>query len=312
MRVASIDIGTNTLRLFIGELRGKELVPLLLKREITRLGGGFKHGVLHPESIKRTLKSIKEFMEIINEYRVERVRAVGTRILRDAFNKSEFIELIKKECGLKVEIISWEAEARLTLKGVLAGTGISEGLPRDDFRGIIFDIGGGSTEFILTDGVLPLKVRSLDLGVVYLTERFIHSDPPSTEELSRLKDEVREKLSELDEDFRMKPSILIGTAGTITTLALIDQDLDFYDRGRINGYILYKKRVEMIFNRIKGLTLKERRNIRGLDRGREDIIIAGIIITVEVMDGLGFEKLKVSDCGLVEGLLLDMVEQVKA
>jgi exopolyphosphatase/guanosine-5'-triphosphate,3'-diphosphate pyrophosphatase len=304
MRIASIDIGTNTLRLFIGEVKDNELKSLITIREITRLGGIFRNNNLSYDSMSRTLKTIKSFMKIIYEYEVDKIRAAGTKVLRDAVNKKEFIDMVRKECNLNIEVIPWDEEARLTLKGVLFGIKSVNKDLLNGAKGIVFDIGGGSTEFIFTDGELTLSTRSLDLGVVYLTERFIHSDPPFPLEIFNLKEEIRDKLSDIKE-YSVNDILLIGTAGTITTLAVMDQNLPSYDRDKINGYILYRKNIENIFNDMKTLTLEERSKIKGLDKGREDIILAGIMITLEVMNTLNADKLIVSDYGLVEGIALD-------
>lgn len=314
--LASIDIGTNTFRILISDLDDNGILhPKLLKREITRLGGGFTaNGALTEESMARGVSTLSTFSELLREHGVKKVRAVATSVVREATNGVDFSKLIKKETGLDVEVIGGEEEASLALKGVLSCVTVGTGYA------LTFDIGGGSTEYILSNRANPLYSESLKLGVVHATETFLKSDPPKEEEVDRLTAHIegmlrpflerlagmglREKLPLANSDIT-----LIGTAGTITTLAAMDMGLESYDPSKINNHFLTYETVKRLFTLILPLTLNERRSLKALEGGREDLIIAGTIIVLKTMEVFGFEKMMVSDGGLLEGVLVDMLEK---
>jgi len=310
MKLASIDIGTNTLRLLIADVDGNgNMNDILLRREITRLGGGFDGSRLHPESIKRTMNALRSFASIIAEHGVCKVRSAATSIVREAVDGESFIDDLRRETGLVVDIISGEIEASLTLKGVLSA------LDGAEKTALIFDIGGGSTEYIVAEKGAVKGLKSLNMGVVSLTERYLRSDPPSGSDISDISDRVDDFLLGLKGD--MKPldliesadeAILVGTAGTITTLAALDQELDIYDTRKINNYILTKRSILDLFDRLVAMTNMERAAMRGLEEGRADLIIAGTIIVLRTMEDFNFDEMVVSDYGLLEGLLLDLAE----
>lgn len=316
--LASIDIGTNTFRLLISDLDDNGVLhPKLLKREITRLGGGFAADrALTEESMARGLSTLSAFSKLLREHGVKRVRAVATSVVREAENGRDFISLVKDKTGLDVEVIGGEEEASLALKGVLSCVN-----PKSRYA-LVFDIGGGSTEYILSDVNTPVYSESLKLGVVHATEAFLRSDPPKEDEIERISSHVVERLTPFKDNLanrelsdRLPPRnsdiTLIGTAGTITTLAAMDQGLETYDPSRINNHILSYDTVKSLFNIMLPLTLSERRRLKALEGGREDLIIAGTIIVLKTMEVFGFEKMLVSDGGLLEGVLVDMVEKQK-
>ncbi len=310
--IASLDIGTNTLRLLIAEdnTNSRDFRPLLIKREITRLGEGFsKRGYLSEEAIERTIETLKTFSQLMRSYEVSRYRAVATSVAREATNGKDFLSQVNKEAGIKLDVISGEEEANLNLRGVIS---ILKGYKG---RFLIFDIGGGTTEFILGNVDGPYEVVSTHLGVVHLTETFIHIDPPEAQELEDLEGEIEKKVVSLKDSFLEKwpdlqgeDCLLVGTAGTVTTLASIYLGLTTYDPALINNLILQRFWIEQLFDRLKKMRVLDRLSIPGLEKGREDVIIAGILIVLKVMGVFDFDTLTVSDSGLLEGILYELPE----
>jgi exopolyphosphatase / guanosine-5'-triphosphate,3'-diphosphate pyrophosphatase len=303
-RIASIDLGTNTARLLIGSSEDGRIERHFISRKITRLGGGFtKESGISPEAAERTISALKDFANSIKEHDVERVRAVATSAVRDAANRTEFCAAVKKSTGIELEVISGELEGKLTLSGVISGLDVRSGLL------FVFDVGGGSTEYTVSSGEDILITRSLPLGVVRLTEGKSGIDAMATK--------VEKELSCLSKELRASPfsdclssSTLIGTAGTATTLAAISLKLSDYDYRKVNNHLLSLAEIRSIFDTLLPLTPEERlRQVPGLEKGREDLIIAGTILTMKTMEMFGFSTLKVSDYGLLEGVLIDLALQ---
>ncbi len=301
--LAGIDIGTNTVRLLIADVKDKyNFKEIRSERRITRLGEGLiENGRLMPSAEDRTIFVLKEFGEILKGYPVEAFTAVATSAVREAENGREFAERIKVETDFDIEIISGDEEARRTFLGVVAGLNNKNGSL------LIMDIGGGSTEFIVSKNAEVLSSISTGLGVVKLTERFVKSDPVTDRELEGLKNAIEKEIKGLKDSLNSAPeTTFVGTAGTITTLAAIDQNLTLYNPLRINNYILKKKSVDRIFNDLKAKTIEERLNIPALEKGREDLIIAGTAIVLSVMEKFGFSEMTVCDYGLREGIVIDL------
>lgn len=298
MRYASIDIGTNTLRLLIADVEGERLKPVYIKRVITRLGGGYKDDTgIDPESARRTIETLDTFARTIKEYGVTDVKAIATSVVRRARNREIFLDEAFKRTGLKIQTISGDEEGRLALLGVLS-------VIRDGHkRCLVIDIGGGSTEFMATEGGRMVGVWSLDMGVVHLTERYLKTDPPNEEELQEMEDEIEGVIKRLRISDQ-KPEIFVGTAGTITTLAALDQGLEVYEPERINNYILTYDAIKGMYEYLASLPIKEREKILTLEKGREDLIIPGAAIVLKAMEAIGFDRMTVSDAGLLEGILL--------
>jgi len=311
MILAGIDIGTNTLRLLIAETDHDAFREIYSDRKVVRLGQGLDHtATLAPDAIMRCLQALRDFSENIRRHHAMHVAVVGTSALRNAANARACIDQVKRETGLDLVVVSGEEEARLTLLGVMQSLK-GRGVDRQLDAALIIDIGGGSTEIIITRPARRPTVASLPLGAVYFTERFLHSDPPSKLELAGLRTAIRTILTAPGTELRPEPSgVAVGTAGTVTTLAAIYQKLDRYDPARINGTILSRAFIDDIVATLGRLTLEERKTIRGLERGREDIILAGAVITQEIMEHFGYRSILVSDGGLREGIVLDLFNQL--
>jgi exopolyphosphatase/guanosine-5'-triphosphate,3'-diphosphate pyrophosphatase len=314
MILAGIDIGTNTLRLLVADAGPDSFHEIYADRKSTRLGQDLDlNGMLTSEAQDRTLKALVDFAEKIRLHAALHTAAIGTSALRNASNSAAFIQAAKKRTGIDVIVISGEEEARLTLLAVdhtLTGEGRRQNA---DFRplSLVIDIGGGSTEIITAHPGERRVSVSLPLGAVYLTERFVKNDPPTAEEISLLRRMVREQLDRIGATIRPDPSgILVGTAGTITTLAAIDQGLEAYDPEKINRSVLTANSLDTIVGMLSISRAEERRKIRGLEPDREDIILAGAVILQEIIRRFGYQSMLVSDWGLREGIVLDMYEKI--
>ena len=319
-KYASIDIGTNTLRFLVAEIDNKKLKPIFLKRIITRLGGGYKEEIgIAAIAQERTIKALEFFSEKIREHGVQEVKAVATSVVRRAKNTKEFLNNVLKRTGIDVKIISGDEEARLSLLGVLSVIKAAADL-KSMPKCLVVDIGGGSTEFIATIGGKMVGAWSMEMGVVHLTEKHLKTDPPTRHELNAMENEIKGVIANLKDlmkkdgclpsAFSLQPSaLLIGTAGTITTLAAIDQGLEKHNPEKINNHILSYGAIKKIYQHLASLPLKQREEILSLEKGREDIIIPGAAVVLKAMQEFGFDKMTVSDAGLLEGILLEAVNR---
>ena len=304
MRLAVIDVGTNTVRLLVAESEDPPAYrSLLTAQTITRLGQGLlPTKVLQPEPIRRTLEVLRRFRELAEAQGAARIIAVGTSALRDAENRTDFTTAARGDTGVDITVIPGEEEARLALLGVRAG------LPEAPARLLMMDIGGGSTELLLADGEAIRAAVSTDLGAVRLTEALVHGDPPMPAELESVQRTAVERfeharLGELRD--LADVDAFVGTAGTVTSLAAVDLALVPYDPSRVAGHRLTRDRVARWLQGLAALRLEDRRQVPGLEPARADIIVAGIVVCLAAMDVLGFPALTVSDAGLREGILLD-------
>ncbi len=304
-RFASIDIGTNTVRLLI--LEGGDsgsLKELESARRITRLGEGMDTGKrLLPERMDLTVQVLSEFQQILSLYQPLTLRAVATSAIREASNGAEFVEKVQQHTGIAIEVIPWEEEARLTLEGVFWN------IEHQNRPALSFDIGGGSTEFILSEGNKMQQAQGTLLGTVRMTERFLTCHPVEESEYNAMRDHIRAGLHEVKNGLNaFQPELLVGTAGTVTTLAALDLDLFPYDPQKIHGHVLSRDRIRAIQNGLKSRSLAERLELKPLERGREDLIIAGGLLVLETMRAFGCERLTVSEYGLREGIILAQVK----
>jgi exopolyphosphatase/guanosine-5'-triphosphate,3'-diphosphate pyrophosphatase len=309
MRAAAVDVGTNTVRLLIADADGAGgYRPVLAAQEITRLGQGLlPTGELQPTAMQRSVVVLREFCRLAALHGTTEMAAVGTSALREAQNRQAFLEEVRRKTGLDIQVVSGEEEARLTLLGVRAA------LPDPPDRLLLMDIGGGSTEFLLTQGAAIRETESIGLGVVKLTEAHLHSDPPQPGEVAALREAACRCLACLEIPARLGQTPgtrLVGTAGTVTTLAAIDMGLDPYDPARVNGYRLTRERVAAMVQDLAARPLEVRRRLPGLEPGRADVIVAGSLICQIVMEIWEFTELIVSDGGLREGILLDLMARL--
>lgn len=306
---AGIDIGTLTCRLEIAEVtRLGHITKLQSDRRILRLGQGVdRDRLLRADAMARVVATLKEWHQIIDTYRVEATAVVATSAVRDAGNRQTFVDLVAREAGLQVEIISGEEEARRTTLGIRSG------LPAGVTDVLAADIGGGSTECILDRPGQPLIVRSMDIGVVRLSERLLPSDPPTAEELRQARDWIRTETEAAVAGMPLPAGLtFVGTAGTITALAAMDQQLAAYEAARIHNYVLALDAVTCLEAQLLRRSKQQREGLPGLERGREDVIVAGAIILRTMMETLGMPNVLVSDLGLREGVLLHLASRLSS
>lgn len=302
-RLAGIDIGTLTCRLLIADLpANNRLNELCSERRILRLGEGVDQSKrLKHEAVERVIHCLKDWRATIESYHVHAHVVVATSAVRDAANKQEFLNRVRSEAGFEVEILSGDEEARRTMLG------IHSGLPGDIKDVLALDIGGGSTEFILTlQGQSPV-VRSIDIGVVRLSERLLHHDPPTRQEIAEARAWIQRETTVVLAAMPQRTGLtLVGTAGTITSLAAMALQLPAYDAARIHNYRLALNTITDLEKHLLSRSKAARIGMPGLERNREDVIAAGAIILRTVMDILGERECLVSDRGLREGVLIEL------
>lgn len=297
--VAAIDFGTNTARLLVAEQHADgSFEHVRIEREIVRMGGGFsrEHG-LSADAIQRGLKCLSRFSEILKSYGIRDPRAVATSAVRDAVNGGTFIESMQLRTGITLRVIDGEREGALTLAGVIAGLDCQH----DNL--LVFDVGGGSTEYTVAHRGRARFIKSLPLGVVRLTEGKTTPAEMSAK-IDRELDVLVDDISRSGNAVSTNNMVLVGTAGTATTLAAIRMKMATYDYRKVNNSLLTLNEIRDIYSLLLPLSLEERIAIPGLEKGREDLIIAGTLITMQTMERFGFTSLKVSDYGLLEGLIV--------
>lgn len=305
MLSAAIDVGSNTIRLLIGKIQGNSLKRIHSARAITRLAHGIGNsGNLNEENMERSISVMKDFSRSAREYRAGRIAAVGTSAMREAGNGRHFADEVLRETGILVEIISGKREAELTVKGTLLGF-------EEKSSSMIIDIGGGSTEWIISGGP-DLPCGSVPMGVVKCCERFISGDIPSYSDIAALHREidshilpVRSRVS----DRLSTVSRLIGTGGTITTIAAVELGMKVYDPERVHRRTISLSALQMLRDRLISLPLERRKEIDGLEPERADLIIPGILLTIRFMEIFGFGDITASDYGLIEGLLKEIDDE---
>jgi exopolyphosphatase/guanosine-5'-triphosphate,3'-diphosphate pyrophosphatase len=305
-KFASIDIGTNTVRLLILETDAQnDFNPVDSERVITRLGEGMDTEKRILENrISTTLAVLSNFRDRCRAHGDIPIQAVATSAVREAENGDEFVQRARELTGIRIQVIPWEEEARLTLEGVLWK------IPHQNKKILAFDIGGGSTEFILSRGNKIAATAGTRLGTVRLTEKFITRHPVDPDELRNLEDHLSKSLTSVKERLaEFDPELLIGTAGTVTTLAALDKNIYPYDPEKIHGTLLPLERVQGLMDELKSKSIEERLALKPMEPGREDLIIAGTAIALETMKAFGCQTLRVCEYGLREGILLNSLKQ---
>jgi exopolyphosphatase/guanosine-5'-triphosphate,3'-diphosphate pyrophosphatase len=302
-RVAAIDVGTNTVLLTVAERRGRTFVPVVERAEITRLGRGVdRTGRLDPGAIADTVAVIARYAAEARSLGASRIAAVATSAARDATNGAEFFEASRAAAGLVPEIIPGGEEARLVHLSAWGDFGATER------RLAVLDVGGGSSEVTWGSGPVPEGRRSFQMGAVRLTERVSPGDPPSAEDLRRMRELARGALSEVTEiraSGVLAGSRLVAVAGTVTTLAAVAQALPEYDAARVHGSTLTRVDLDALLGRLAALSTAERSRLPGMEPKRADVIVSGAVLVAAAMELGGFDALTVSDRGVRWGLLHD-------
>ncbi len=303
--VAAIDCGTNSTRLLVADATG---ACLDRRTQITRLGQAVDAtGRLVPEAVERTLAVLRQYRDILDGHGVERVRVTATSAARDAANRDEFFAAAEAIVGVAPELLTGEEEGRLSFLGATAELDPSEG------PFLVVDIGGGSTEFAVGSSE-PEGVLSVDIGCVRLTEKFLQGDPPAPHELSQALSVVRDYLDDVARELPQtrEASRLIGLAGTVTTVAAVEQGLARYDRDRIHHFVLTREAVEDVFRTLATEKRDDRIHNPGLEEERADVIVGGTAILVAIMRYFEHPACLVSEADILDGLVLSLLDGVKA
>jgi exopolyphosphatase/guanosine-5'-triphosphate,3'-diphosphate pyrophosphatase len=287
MRVAAIDLGTNTTRLLVGDVVDGRIDPLLRRSTITRLGEGVDaRRRLLPFPIARVRNCLSDYRRELESLGAERALLVATSAVRDAENGEAFLGEIEWSYGFTTRLLSGDEEADLTLRGVgvlYPGT-------------VVVDVGGGSTELVSSSARV-----TTNLGSVRLTERFLVSDPPTARELAEVRDAIRAVLAEHAATAKHG----VGVAGTVTSLAALDLGLAEHESNRVHGHRLSEAAVQAQLERLAALPLADRRDVPGLEPERAPVIVAGALILVEAMRSLGLQEIAVSERDLLDGAALE-------
>jgi exopolyphosphatase/guanosine-5'-triphosphate,3'-diphosphate pyrophosphatase len=301
VKVAAVDIGTNSTNLLIVDADGREITREI---GITRLGAGVdRTGILAPEAIERTVKQLAGYRELLAVHDVQHLRAVATSASRDASNRDDFFDQAETALGVRPAVISGEQEGALAYRGAVSDR------PAGEYR-LVVDIGGGSTEFMLGDDDLR-GVTSIDVGSVRLTETYLHGDPPRAEELTNAIGAVQDLLEDVERDLpgiAARP-MLLGIAGTITTIAAVEIGLPVYDPARVHGAALSRPAIEEVFRTLATEPLADRIHNPGLPRERADVIVGGCCVMVAIMRTWHVDELVVSNRTLLDGVCAELLDE---
>jgi exopolyphosphatase/guanosine-5'-triphosphate,3'-diphosphate pyrophosphatase len=316
VKVAVVDLGTNTCRLFQARVEDGRVLQDARVTTVVRLGQGVdKTGQLHPDAVARTHACLAGYAPRVEAYGPARRLLVATSVLRDARDGRQFLRaVVANDFGLPWRVLRGEEEAALAFRGGtswLAGGG-GEAAGRDPAPDpiLLVDIGGGSTEFAIgTAGVPPAFVRSLDVGVVRLTERFFHADPPPPTEVAALAGCVAAAVEEaVPADLRSAVRGMVGVAGTYTTLVANKLGMTEYDAALVQGHVLSRADIDDAVTRFAALTSAERGRLPGIQPGREDVILAGALIAREACRAFGLDAVSVSEADILEGSALALAD----
>lgn len=306
MRVAVIDIGTNSTRLLVADVEGEKLLQVERQTRVTRLGHDLdRSGRLGADAIERVLTAARDYSETLSSLGSERTTTLATSAVRDAVNGDELIDEIRDRFGLEVDLLSGEREALLTYRGATHGRESKCGLQGQT---LVIDIGGGSTEFIAGSGTKVTFHTSTRLGCVRQSERFLLDDPPGRGQLERLAAEAVEVVQS-NVAGHLKDSTVteaIAVAGTATSLAAIDQELDPYDPAKVHGYHISLDSCRAILGRLAALPLAERIKIAGLHPDRAPTIVAGVVILVAAMETLSLDRVMASENDILHGAAFEI------
>jgi len=296
IRVAAVDLGTNSTRLLIADVEGEQLSEIERRLTITRLGEGVdSRRRLLPLPIARVRNCLSDYRREIESHGIDRTLAIATSAVRDAENGEAFLGEIEWSYGFATRLLDGAAEAAMMARGVAAGR------PALDDT-LLVDIGGGSTELVACTRGEVSSSTSIDVGCVRVTERFLVSDPPTPEELVAAAAAVRALLP------GSNATSAIGVAGTITTLAALDLGLDEYDPERTHGHRIARAAVAEQLDRLAGMTLAERLEVPGIEPGRAPVIVAGLVILREILDAYGLDEIEASERDILHGAALAAAE----
>ena len=305
---ASIDIGTHTARLLVARAGGSPLCVSDIERSrcYIRLGEGWdtaSKGILCSDAIDRTLKAIESFQAIISKYSLDYVKAVATGVVREALNRDQFLETVFEKTGIMIQILNGEEEALLSAKGVTNALGLTEGPI------LIFDLGGGSTEFFVRSGE-QIALKSIPVGAMRLTRQFLHLDPPDPSEIDSLVEYVDGCFFNLIKDLNInEPNISIaGTGGTVVSLACMNEGLtgEYLTPKKINGVKIKKNKINEILNYLGSIKFEKRCNVACLDPAKAGVILAGLLVVSRLLHLLDKQSMTACMSDILEGLIIEL------
>ena len=298
-RVAAVDLGTNSTRLLVADIEDGRIRDVERETRVTRLGEGVDgRRRLLPLPIARVRNVLTDYRRTVETLGAERTLVIATSAVRDAENGEAFLGEIEWSYGFSTRLLSGHEEALLTFRGVTADRGLSEGT-------VIVDPGGGSTEFVVAASEGVRWHDSLDIGSARLTERFLHSDPPSAEELDACAAAVRALVAErIPDEVRASVSAAVGVAGTVTSIAALDLALEEYDPDRVHGHVVKADALARQLDRLASVPVDERRAIRPLDPDRAPVIVAGAVLVREVVAFFALDGIEVSERDILDGAAL--------
>ncbi len=300
MRVAVVDIGTNSTRLLVAEVEDGTVTELERRSTVTRLGRGVDtSGQLAAEAIEDVCRTVGEYIAAYEPLKPDAVTAIGTSAVRDAQNSAAFLAQLRERFALEARMLEGAEEAGLTYLGATSGRESVDGT-------LVIDIGGGSTELVFGSGPQVDFYASLQAGTVRHTERHLTTDPPAADDLDSLADDVRGLIdSELARADFFTVETGIAVAGTATSLAAIEQELDPYDPERVHGFELSLDPIQRTLSLLASMTLEERLQVTGLPPGRAPTIVAGVVILTQVMRAFGLRQVEVSEHDILYGAALE-------
>jgi exopolyphosphatase/guanosine-5'-triphosphate,3'-diphosphate pyrophosphatase len=308
--VAAVDCGTNSTRLLVADPDGRTLERLMT---ITRFGQGVdRTHVLAPEAVVRTVDVLRRYRTVMDRHGVGRVRMTATSAARDATNRDDFFGPAREVIGVEAELLGGDEEGRLSYAGATAELDPSTG------PWLVADIGGGSTELAVggsdrlaaEDAPLgPSAVRSLDMGCVRITERFLLHDPPTRPEMGAARAWVDTEVEKAitDQPAFLGAAVLVGLAGTVAAAASLDQRLERYDRDALHHYPLATSRVRSLLVELAGETAAGRRRRPGMEAQRADVIVGGLIVLDALLTRFGFSECLTSEADILDGLVRALI-----
>ena len=310
MRVGAIDCGTNSIRLLVADVDGRDLSEVVREMTIVRLGEGVdRTGAFSQAALDRTFAACEDYAATVDGLGVERLRFVATSASRDVSNRSAFVHGVRERLGIAPEVISGAEEARLSFRGAV------EGLAADliAMPTLVVDIGGGSTEFVLGDrsgnGTVGVQAAvSVDIGCVRMTERHLHGDPPSAEEIARVESDVAEALDRAASEVPLDQArSLIGVAGTVTTVLALVHDLPAYDPAAIHGLVATPDEIEAITARLLAMPRADRAALSVMHPGRVDVIGGGALVLRAIVRRTGLPVIA-SETDILDGVARSLAD----
>lgn len=301
---AAIDCGTNAIRLLVADVSNGVVTDRVRLMRTVRLGEGVDTtGEFSEAALERTFAACREYADILNQYEVRDLRFIATSASRDVSNRSNFLKGVHAILGVVPDVISGTEEAELSYAGAISGLpGVGQAL--------VADIGGGSTEFVMKDSTGSLISRSLNMGCVRMTERYLQTDPPTDQEIQLAVSDINRNLEDLEASLPIHSTqVFIGLAGSVTTVAAMAMGLESYQAELIHGSVITLEQVEQVTDELLTMTREQRSQLGFMHPGRIDVIGGGALVLRESMRILGFDRVNVSEKDLLDGVVIKLANR---